>query len=347
MNLPSISKKLLLVGIFVAAALAAASCQSGEKPRNAAIPGLEGGAQARATVAPRATAQDALGSIYPPSVEPQPLARELCDALHALPAARAAACCGTRSESGLGDQCVRAVSAALRDGAVEIDESSIAACRAAMERALEGCDWVTPSEPLSPPACQRLLRGKLSVGSVCRSSLECAGESHCEGLGPTKTGVCAAPAARGEGCGAHIDVLATYTLERGLERTHPFCAEYCSLATHRCAAPPEIGDSCLSAVNCAPGQTCVAGACSSAAPGRAGDRCGASPCGEGLHCREGICAPLAAAGQACVGDLDCAAGGCGRRGGGEKTCGAQCTPSFEALARRAEGPTLGLPRARP
>ena len=299
----------------MAAALAAAGCHSGENPRKT-------GGRAGA-VGP--TRQDALGSIYPPAVPPLPVARELCDALHAIPAERAAACCGTRPDDGLRDQCVRALSASLRDGAVELDEASVATCRADTERALAGCDWVTPSEPLAPPACQRLLRGKLGAGRVCRSSLECAGRMHCDGLGPTKTGICAEPAALGEVCGSHVDVLATYTLERGLETTHPFCAESCSLATHRCEAAPVPGSS---------------------PAGKTGDRCGTTPCAAGLRCRQGLCVPLAAAGEACVADLDCAAGGCSRHGGGEKTCGAKCSPSFEALSHGDAVPAMALP-ARP
>jgi hypothetical protein len=65
-----------------------------------------------------------------------------------------------------------------------------------------------------------------------------------------------------------------------------------------------------------------------------------------MRCRQGSCAPLAAAGETCATDLDCAVGGCSRRAGGEKTCGAKCSPSFEALERPGAVRAMALP-ARP
>jgi hypothetical protein len=347
MNVAPFRPQSFAPATLVIAALVTPGCRSGESTKKAPPDPTRDllAAPIDAGTPPRALAQDSLGSIYPPSIEAHPLARELCDALYLVPAERAAACCGKRPTNDLGEQCVRAVSVALRDRAVEVEEASVGACKTAMEHALAGCDWVTPGQPLAPPACQRLLQGKLPAATVCRSSLECAGHLHCAGLGPTKTGLCVAPGELGQGCGSPIDVLATYALERGLETSHPLCADYCSLTTHKCEAAPVPGARCASAANCAPGQTCVAGACASSPPGKAGDRCGAVPCGAGLHCREDVCSPLSMAGQACVTDLDCSAGGCALRADGAKTCGMKCSPSFEALQSHA-GPAMGLPLVR-
>ena len=196
-------------------------------------------------------------------------ATALCDALHALPGRRVAECCGTPPSRFLYDECVRVVSASLDAGSVELDPDALARCTKASALSLSGCDWVTPSEPLAAPDCQGLFRGKTPKGGVCRSSLECADRLHCEGLGPTKTGICTEPQAIGAGCGPHVDVMATYVLERDLERSRPFCSEFCSLVSHKCEAIPKEGASCLSTVNCAAGQSCSAGRCS-AAPPRAG-----------------------------------------------------------------------------
>jgi hypothetical protein len=100
-------------------------------------------------------------------------------------------------------------------------------------------------------------------------------------------------------------VLATYVLERGLDRTRPFCRDFCSLVNHRCEALPAEGASCSASVNCAPGHACLDG------------RCSASP----LH------VTTAAPGAACKSDFDCEKGGCVNG-----TCGMKCTVSFDALS---------------
>ena len=306
--------------LFVTASLMLAlSCRSVDSSKTAStsLPQEPIGGDAGAA---RSSAQDGLGSVYPATVTPHPVAMELCDALHVLPAARMAACCGNKPQSSLVDQCVRVVSASLQSRSVEVDGASVAACRAEMEKSLAGCDWVTPSLPLAPPACQRLLRGQLAAGAVCRSSLECAGDLHCDGLGATKTGICSPPARLGQGCGSHVDVLATYALQRDLETAHPFCADHCSLAIHKCEPVPEV-----------------------VALPRAGEGCARTGCGAGLRCREGVCARLAQPGEMCATDLDCAAGGCARGTDGQKMCGTKCTPSFDALDARTAGAGMHLP----
>jgi len=186
---------------------------------------------------------DSLGSIYPDEVAAHPLATRLCEALHLVAGRRVAACCGGEPRRYL------------------FEPARVDACETSASLAFAGCDWVTPSQPGAPAPCQDQLRGTLLEGAVCRSSLECAGTHHCEGLGPTRTGVCQPPEPLGSGCGVQVDVLATYTLQTDVERSHPFCAAFCSLTSHRCEPSPQPGAPCFASINCAPGQTCAAGAC--------------------------------------------------------------------------------------
>jgi hypothetical protein len=286
---------------------------------------------------------DGLGTTYPAGAPAHPLAIRLCEALHGLPARRKAECCGGDPAHFLATECARVLGATLHAGTVELEEATIERCASAMGDALAGCDWVTPGPPPAPEACQQLLRGKLERGGVCRSSLECADAQHCVGLSPTKTGVCAPPAGDGAGCGAHVDVLATYLADRHLATTHPFCADHCSLVAHQCGPLPQVGSACLAHVSCAPSQRCLAGRCSDAPRAGRGEPCGAAPCADGLRCIGAVCAPLARRGEACTTDLDCAVGACARGDDGRGRCGPQCSASLDALRVRDGGLTLGLP----
>jgi hypothetical protein len=251
------------------------------------------------------------------------MATRLCHALHAVAGKQRAACCGGPIVSPLLELCETSLSAALASRAVTLDAAAIPRCEAAVERSFAGCDWVTPGLPPAPPECRALIRGALGEGSVCRSSLECAGDMHCAGLSPTRTGTCARPRALGDGCGAPVDPLATYTLARDVERDHPRCQDFCSLVTHRCEPVPAVGDACTARVHCAWDQRCVARRCSIDAP------------------EERV--RKAAVGEACVMDFDCAMGGCVGRDDGRKTCGAKCVASLDALSSSAAGPVLRLP----
>jgi hypothetical protein len=286
---------------------------------------------------------DAIGTIYPRDLPAHPLATRLCDALHAGPARRKAECCGGEPAPFLATECARVLGATLHAQSAELDEAAVQRCAAAMADVVQGCDWVTPQPPSAPESCQNLVKGKLGAGSVCRSSLECEGKLHCAGVSPTKTGVCTPPGALGDGCGTHADVLGTYVLDRALAKSHPFCADFCSLVTHKCSPEPAVGSTCLASVNCAPSQTCVSGRCSAATLGGPGEPCGAVPCAEGLRCVARVCAPLARTGEACSSDADCAIGGCVRDADGRSMCGAKCTASLDALRARDGGVTLRLP----
>jgi hypothetical protein len=299
-------------------------------------------------IAPAASSApvDGLGTVYPRDLPPHPLATRLCETLHAVPARRKAECCGGEPAPYLAKECARVLGATLHMKTADLDEAAVERCTAAVVPSLEGCDWVVPSPPSAPGACQGLLKGKLASGTVCRSSLECEGQLHCEGVSPTKTGVCTPPGGTGAGCGAHVDVLATYLLDRELDTSHPFCADFCSLVTHKCGPQPTAGSACAASVNCAPSQTCVNGRCSAAPMPGEGDPCGAVPCATGLRCTAKVCTPLARAGSACASDADCAMGGCVRAADGGFICGAKCTPSLDALRGRDGGTTMRLP-ARP
>ena len=286
---------------------------------------------------------DALGTIYPTDGPGHSLATRLCDALHTLPARRKAECCGGDPAPFLATACARVLAATLHAQTVELDEASVERCASTMTGALAGCEWVTPGPAPAPEACQGLLRGKLERGSVCRSSLECAGDMHCDGVSPTRTGMCAPPGGDGTGCGSHVDVLATYLFDRQLANAHPFCAEHCSMAAHQCGPRPKVGSACVANVSCAPSQICVSGRCSAAAPSARGEPCGAVPCAEGLRCMDKVCAPLAKSGEPCTADVACARGGCVRGGDGRGTCGAQCSASLAALRGGDGGVTMRLP----
>ena len=301
------------------------------------------GGLAPPSVARAAAPLDATGTIYPRDVPPHPRATRLCQVLHGGAARRKAECCGGEPSTFLESTCARVVAASLHAKTVEFDDAAVDACASAMNDAVNGCGWVTPSAAPAPDACQRLLHGTLEQGSVCRSSLECRGNLHCEGVSATKTGICTAPGAEGAGCGTHVDVLATYVLDRGIATTHPFCADFCSLAGHRCEGAPKVGAPCVASVNCATSQSCVAGHCSAAPPARPGESCAAAPCADGLRCVEKVCAPRAAAGEACSSDWDCSVGGCVRGAGGDGVCEAKCRANLDALHASARGTSMRLP----
>jgi len=274
-------------------------------------------------------------------------ARALCEALHAVAAERKALCCGRAPERLLLDECTRAVGRSLGAGALSSNDAGVAACRAAMQEAVTGCDWVTPGPAPSVAACGGLLTGQLGEGANCRSSLECRAPLHCDGVGATQSGTCQAPRELGAACGAVVDPLAAYALEHELDVLHPLCRDFCSLLSHRCEATPRAGDSCVASVNCARGQHCVAGRCSDAEARTAGESCADAACGVGLRCENRRCVPLARAGEACRSDFECREGGCVVTNAGSSVCGMQCNVSLDAL-RRPTTPAMRLPlRPRP
>jgi hypothetical protein len=232
-----------------------------------------------------------------------------CHVLQGGPAERRAECCGGRPSSHLESACVRELSLALSAGRIDLDDAKVQRCSEASAVALSGCDWVTPGQPLPPPACEGLTRGRVGLGGTCRSSLECESPLHCEGSTPSQGGRCTAPKAAGEPCGVPADALATYFFARDLDRTHPTCAGECSLVTHRCEAP-------AAAPMATGGPPATA---SSAASGKL-------------------------PGEACLTDFDCRVGGCTGTPG---TCGMKCSVSLADMDRFTSLPPLALPRRSP
>jgi hypothetical protein len=219
------------------------------------------------------------------------------------------------------DECVRVLGAALQKESVELDPRAVTRCRESVEQSFAGCDWVTPSQPLPPAACQGLLKGRVAEGGQCRSSLECVAPLHCSERAADEPGRCRAPQAIGAPCASGADPLAAYLLERDVPRTHPRCAEFCSALSQRCEALPALASACVASIHCAPGQRCIHERCANAPkPARA------------------------QAGATCASDLDCSTGGCARDGEGQKRCGMKCSASMAALDPR--GQKLALP-ARP
>ncbi|WP_437951654.1 hypothetical protein WME98_13250 [Sorangium sp. So ce296] len=178
---------------------------------------------------------DEISPVYPKAEgAPDPLAARLCEALHALPARRKAACSGGSPGFHAGAECARALSFALRAKAVTVSTDAVDRCVEAMARSLEGCDWGAPLTAPVPSACEGLVRGALGEGARCRSSLECVDGLRCDGVGPTDAGICRAPRAAGP-CGLSVDALAAVTRQTRYAEAHPECRGRC--AGRACAAP--------------------------------------------------------------------------------------------------------------
>jgi hypothetical protein len=252
------------------------------------------------------------------SAQATALAKRLCTALHVVPGQRVSACCGGSPTHYLFDECVSALEGSLQRRAVTLDAQAVARCAESVEQSLGGCDWVTPSQPLPPDACQGLIQGLVREGGACRSSLECAAPLHCRGLTGGGVGRCRAPQPNGASCAPGPDSLASFLLERSATRAHPTCAEFCSPSSQRCERTPAPGAACMASVHCARGQRCLDG-----------------------QCADSPAAPRAESGASCTTDLECGVGGCARGSDGEKRCGMKCSASIAELA--SGGPKLALP----
>ena len=264
------------------AALAAQSCRE-----KAALLEPAPTRAANATVTRTALAPSSVSGAR--RIEIDPRAQRVCELVQREPAQRKADCCGSAAPSDAFDECTRRLSLALDAKAVDIDSSALAACTVAAEAHYAGCDWVTPSQPLPPPACQALVSGKLQDGAMCRSSLECVSPLHCKGATPSEPGHCAPPEPVGAACHTGSDALGAALMVMSLDATHPTCQGTCSAASRRC------------------------------------EPASAQPTCEGSKYALGRKTRSAAAGDACENDFDCAEGGCG---GEPKHCGMKCAISF-------------------
>lgn len=277
--------------------------------------------------------------VYPieTSAPPVPVAARLCEALTTLPEKKRAACCKASPGIVLATECTRQLSAAVRHGALAVDDKDVDACIKAFDELLAGCDWVGPFPPGPPPACQGIFKGRLAAGQKCRSSLECAGDLRCKDLGPTTVGKCGLAGIGEEtSCGGTVDSLATYTRQNDVDRRHPECKERC--IKHKCQSPIGEGGACLISTDCQEGLQCLpaAGAApmkngqaprkcvAGKAPSKEGEPCPGAVCEGSLQCIRGTCAARKSGGEACTDDFECR-GGCLKSDGGTKgTCGPRC-----------------------
>jgi hypothetical protein len=276
-------------------------------------------------VAARPQAPPARKASAPQATAPDPVARRLCDALHALPARRKAECCGASAES-LADLCASEVTASLRRGAVTVDGAAVDRCGAETARDLEGCGWVAPQPPPLPAACRVLVQGTLAAGASCRSSLECREGLFCRGAGPETPGTCARPAPARTRCEVPADNLASY-VRAGDDPRHPACDGLCIKG--ECLPFAPAGASCASSSGCVPGLHCVVGVCQDRELPKVGEACaGRTSCGAGAFCQDGRCRPQKAAGEACTLSSECRALACVKaKGATVGKCGEPCGPS--------------------
>ena len=272
--------------------------------------------------------------VYPADAgPPDPTTTRLCQVLHDLPEQKRAACCETKPAVVFTSECERVVTAALHFKAISLDAPAIDACRAALEGSLAGCDWPGPFPPAIPPACEHVVKGALAAGARCRSSLECAGDLRCHGVGPTRMGRCGGPKDDGEACGGTADPLASYTRADDLDTAHPECRGWCNRT--KCAAKIASGGACTLSAGCDKGLLCVSppsdggfaktGKCSPASPAKAGQPCPGGACEEAAVCLQGKCVARKHAGASCATDFECIGGCLKDAGSATGTCGKKCS----------------------
>lgn len=275
--------------------------------------------------AERSQADESVQPVYPIKVKPHPRAEKLCGLLHDLPARRRGECCGRPPGATLSSECVRMLSAAIRSGAVTLEERDLTTCVDAMEKAYAGCDWVGPNPPDPPASCAGIIHGMLVSGAICRSTLECAGGLRCFGVGPTATGVCGKPKRDGSPCGKVEDPLLLYARQESVEAERGECTGFCDRGRCRVASDP--GAACTRNEPCGVGKRCAGGACVEGATAREGEKCMGSVCTPGLRCLGGVCAKPKGPGQFCQADVECL-GACVRPGGSAPgSCGKRCDGS--------------------
>jgi hypothetical protein len=244
----------------------------------------------------------AAGAKAKAAAQSAPLAVQLCDALHALPASRKLECCGGTA-GNLAAVCATEVGAALQRKAVQIDEAALKKCAADTAHELEGCAWVTPLLPRLPPSCERLVEGTLKSGATCRSALECGAGLYCRGVTPTGAGVCAEPAAVGSRCENPADNLVSFVRAKDDAR-HPSCRGVCLKG--QCLARIDEGGACPSTAACVAGLNCIGGHCTTHALPALGEACsGTSECGDAAVCVDAKCSKPKDAGASCKLPFEC------------------------------------------
>lgn len=279
--------------------------------------------EARGRAGERARTDETVKPAYPAAAGPaDPLVDRLCRALHQRSEERRAECCGGTLGIVLTSECVRALGGAVKAGAARLDATEVARCAGAIDGALAGCDWVGAFPPPLPAECRGLVHGEVAEAGACRSSLECRGELHCDGAGPTSPGVCRRPRPDGAACSLAVDPLAGFVKEDEADRAHRECEGACE--HHRCNALHALGAACGASLQCGAGRRCAEGACVAGERAAAGEACSGEDCAAGLRCLRGRCISPGATGAACASDFECR-GGCVRVGGGAPACGPRCS----------------------
>lgn len=284
----------------------------GPSPAPLAPPATPGNAQ------PEEVQRDeSVRPVYPPLAGvPSPLVVRACQALHDVPEKRRADCCKIEPTLVLTSECVRMLGVAVESGAIELAEDDVAACETAQAAQHSDCAHVGPWPLQAAGPCQRLLRGTLTAGARCRSSLECVDGLRCRGVGPTEAGTCATPGATGEPCGGRVDTLATMTRQLGVDAAHPECREACG--RRRCEPVRVLGATCELPSQCGRAARCERGRCVAGAAIPAGGACSGAGCAPGTRCIAGTCALPKPLGADCATDMECAAGCVAGR------CGPRC-----------------------
>lgn len=288
------------------------------------LPACQSSTQGAAAVEPSPKAAAAAKPLYPSDVgKPDPIAERLCNALEALPLQRRAECCGGAPSTGMSRECVRVLTATLRDGAVQISAGDVDRCHAETMAQLEGCDWVTPLQPAPPAACLGIIHGQLQAGASCRSTLECRDGLVCHGARTTVAGVCQEPSALGGSCSRGVDTLVTYARQPTDDPHHPDCAGYCFQG--QCAAFAKVGDACLSNPQCVTGAHCAAGQCIDGPAPKIGEPCDKTICEGAASCVNGMCVALKPSGESCSSPFECKGSCIKADGAATGTCGPQCS----------------------
>ena len=256
-----------------------------------------------------------------------PLAERYCRAIHGLPAAGRAKCCGRTVPDDPGGQltaeCARLLSIVLEEGSVRLDADGISRCEAALALESAQCEELGRLSSPMPGACLGLVSGLRPPRAECRSSLECEGELHCQGAGPADRGACAPPNPPTIACAVAVDMLATYTRQTDVDRRHPECDGVCKM--HRCMKTTPPKSPCETTFECGPDHFCVEGKCAASISLPVGAQCAGGGCAEGLTCVARVCAVPKALGAACTVDFECT-GACLKRSLTDKDgkCGPFC-----------------------
>lgn len=314
--------------VFAACSSGSGSSASGSATSSASAPASTG--------APTASTPDnerepsVPEPVYPRTNDPpDPLATRFCDAIHTLPAKRKAECCKSTLGFSIVTECVRTLTYALKSKAIALDPGDVDRCTEAIDKAHEGCDWVTPLASPVPAACLGIVKGTVKEGARCRSALECEDGLSCHGVAASDTGVCGKPKPSGA-CGRGLDTLASHTRQTDSELKHPECAGHCN--GRRCEPDLAVGAECKSSIECGTARLCIAKKCSDAALPAAGSPCLQGACGEGARCMAGKCTAPKKLGEACADDIECA-GACEKTSGAAAgRCAMLCSAKIPGLA---------------